>query len=55
MRYCEQTKLHGEVPKPAEVYAMDTCPGGWGGYYCRDCAQQMRFQVTDVLNQGEET
>lgn len=22
--------------KPAEVYAMDPCPGGWGDYYCRE-------------------
>lgn len=30
MRVCEQCK------NPAQCYAMDPPPGGWGGWYCYD-------------------
>jgi hypothetical protein len=32
--------------KNAEVYAMDTCPGGWADYYCTGCKPQ-GWQITD--------
>lgn len=35
----------------ATVYAMDTCAGGWGGYYCNSHTPT-GFQVTDQL-EGE--
>jgi len=33
--------------REAEVYAMDPMPAGWGGRYCRECAEQRGYQVTD--------
>jgi hypothetical protein len=46
---CEQTTEHGGRRVPAEVYAIDPIPDGWGGRYCRTCADKLRFQVVDVL------
>lgn len=36
----------------AVLYAMDTCPGGWAGYYCQKC-KPCGWQVTDVLEKPE--
>lgn len=48
---CEQTTTHGEdTPKRAEVYAIDPIPDGWGGRYCRSCADKLGFRVVDVLS-----
>ena len=35
--------------KFAEVYAMDPIPNGWGGYYCTDCCERLRFTIVDRL------
>lgn len=47
-RVCEQTTNH-TAPYPAEVYAIDPIPGGWGGRYCQSCADELHFQVVDRL------
>ncbi len=44
MRVCEQCK-QGD----ATVYAVDRLPGGWGGYYCEQCSQKLKFQIVDRL------
>lgn len=54
MRDCEQCRAKfnlGEVAevRPATVYAMDSHPGGWGGYYCVPCADDLRFPIRDQL------
>jgi hypothetical protein len=41
---CEQ-----HCGRPAEVYAVDSLPNGWGGRYCRPCAAALKFQITDIL------
>lgn len=43
-RSCEQTCGH-----QATVYAIDPVPGGWGGYYCQRCADDLKFQVVDHI------
>jgi hypothetical protein len=35
----------------ATVYAIDRCPGGWGGRYCEPCAQALGFNVIDRLDE----
>jgi hypothetical protein len=42
---CEQC-----LQAPAEVYALDPMPGGWGGRYCRRCAERLSVQVVDRLS-----
>jgi hypothetical protein len=37
----------------ATVYAMDTCAGGWGGYYC-SLHTPTGFQITDQLTEGKQ-
>ena len=32
----------------ADVYAMDTYSGGWGGYYCNSHIPT-KFQITDYI------
>jgi hypothetical protein len=46
--YCDQ-----RCGQPAEVYAIDPRPDGWGGRYCRSCATALRFTVVDELDQGQ--
>lgn len=46
---CEQRSSHLGYRAPAEVYAIDPIPGGWGGKYCQACADKLGFQVVDVL------
>jgi len=41
MRKCENCGA------TAAVYAMDTCPGGWGGHYCLDHIPT-KFQIVDI-------
>ena len=41
-RACEQ-----KCSRRAEVYAIDPIPNGWGGYYCEECAEALRFRVVD--------
>jgi len=41
MRKCENCGVD------AAVYAMDTCPSGWGGYYCLDHIPT-KFQIVDI-------
>jgi len=43
-RLCEQ-----RCGETATVYAMDPQPGGWGGYYCKPCAEALRYRITDRL------
>lgn len=31
--------------RAAEIYAMDTCPGGWADYYCRSCKPLVEYEV----------
>lgn len=45
---CEQ-----RCGQPAAVYAIDPCPGGWGGRYCRVCASALGFQTVDVLDDNQ--
>ena len=35
--------------KSAEVYAMNPIPNGWGGYYCAECCQKLRFRIVEWL------
>jgi predicted SprT family Zn-dependent metalloprotease len=35
--------------KFAEVYAIDPIPNGWGGYYCADCCEKLRFVIVEWL------
>ena len=41
--------------RPAEVYAFNPVPGGWGGRYCRECAETLDLRVVrdlDVLEKN---
>ena len=46
-KVCEYCKV------PATVYAMDTCAGGWGGYYC-DVHIPSGFDITDRFNNQKD-
>ena len=46
---CEQCRR-----KTAEVYAIDPIPNGWGGYYCADCCEKLRFMIVDRLAVARE-
>lgn len=43
VRPCEQAPCG----KAAEVYAVDPLPNGWGGNYCEEHADALRFRITD--------
>lgn len=34
--------------RDASVYAMDTCAGGWAGYYCLNC-KPVGWKITDYV------
>jgi hypothetical protein len=40
--------------QPAEVYAINPVPGGWGGRYCRQCAESLGLRVIRDLDDLED-
>lgn len=40
--------------RPAEVYAINPVPGGWGGRYCRECAESLGLTVVREFELLEE-
>jgi hypothetical protein len=43
------SKSKCQCGQPAAIYAMDTCAGGWAGYYCWECKPR-GWMVTDVVS-----
>lgn len=44
-RPCEQ-----KCGRTATVYGMDSCAGGWAGYYCDKCCAALKFQPVQRLD-----
>lgn len=36
----------------AHVYACDSCPDGWGGFYCVPCQEKLGFIILDKYPEG---